>query len=122
MIRALFRNEAATDPGSRDPRLRGRTYALPYRRVWAAALQVTGASRGWTVVAADPQAGEIQAEARTRLWRWVDDVFIRVALDPLGLTRVDLRSRSRSGSGDLGANARRIGRFVRALDRALAGE
>jgi hypothetical protein len=119
-MRGLFRSEAATDPEAADPRLRGREYDLPYRRVWATALAVAGAEREWTVVAADPRAGEIRAEAPSILWRGVDDVRVRIALDPLGRTRVDLHSRSRARRADLGTNARRIGRFLRALDRALA--
>jgi hypothetical protein len=120
LMRGLFRSEAATDPEAADPRLRGRAYDLPYRRVWTAALAIARAERDWTVVAADPRAGEIRAEARAVLWRGVDDVHVRIALDPLGRTRVDLHSCSRARRGDLGTNARRIGRFLRALDRALA--
>jgi len=47
------------------------------------------------------------------------DVRIRITLDRNGQTRVDLRSASRKGKGDFGVNARRIGRFLRALDRRL---
>jgi uncharacterized protein (DUF1499 family) len=59
------------------------------------------------------------AEARTALWRFVDDVVIRVSLDGDGMTRVDVVSQSRVGSGDFGVNARRIARFLHALDRHL---
>ncbi len=49
----------------------------------------------------------------------MDDVEIRIGLDDDAQTRVDLRSASRKGVGDLGKNPRRIGKFVRALDREL---
>lgn len=117
---ALTRNRAATDPAAADPRLRGRAYARPFGAVWKAALSVAGARRGWTITSSDPRRGEIRAEARTTLWKFVDDVEIRLSLDAEGQTRVDLVSASRKGSADFGANARRIDRFLRRLDAALA--
>ena len=119
LIRALTRNRAWTDPESPDPRLRGRDYAVPFTTVWEAALETARTRRRWTVTQADARRGEIQAEARTALWRFVDDIWIRISLDELGLTRVDVSSQSRVGSADLGVNARRIARFLHALDRRL---
>lgn len=117
--RALTRNRAFTHPESEDPRLRGRGYPVPFGAVWRAALTVATGSPGWTVVETVPREGRIHAEARTRLWKLVDDVEIRVSLDGVGLTRVDLTSASRVGRADLGTNARRIHRFLRQLDRHL---
>jgi hypothetical protein len=115
--RGLTRNRAFTEDESPDPRLLGREYAVPFAAVWQAALQVAERTRGWTVTASDPRAGEIVAEARTALWKFTDDVWIRVSLDEDGQTRVDMTSASRVGSADLGTNARRIARFLHALDR-----
>jgi hypothetical protein len=117
--RALTRNRAFTDPGADDPRLRTRAYGVPFARVWEAALETARGSRGWTVTSADPRSGEIVAEAVTLLWRFTDDVWIRISLDDQGQTRVDLTSRSRRGGADLGANARRIARFLHALERRI---
>ena len=114
---ALTRNVAETRPDARDPRLRGRAYAVPLAHVWDAVLETARATPGWTVT--DAGAGTIQAEARTRLWRFTDDVAIRIFLDGNGLTRVDLRSSSRVGRADLGANARRVARFLHAVDARL---
>jgi hypothetical protein len=119
LLRALTRNRAWTDPGSPDGRLRGRSYAVPFTEVWKAALETARARPRWTVTEADARRGEILAEARTALWRFVDDVAIRVWLDDAGATRVDLTSASRVGKADLGTNARRIARFLHALDRRL---
>ncbi len=59
------------------------------------------------VVAADSAAGRIEAEATTRLFRFVDDLTVRV--EPAGTgSRLLVRSRSRVGRGDLGQNARTI--------------
>lgn len=117
---ALTRNRAYTHAESDDPRLRGRAYAVPFAEVWRAALEVASSLPRWTVVETDPAAGEIHAEARTWVWRLVDDVWVRLSLDSRGLTRVDVASASRKGRADLGANARRIARFLHALDRRLS--
>lgn len=116
----LIGNEASTDPAHRKRALRGRRYAIPFDRVWAAALElIEGRRPGWTVIGADDQTGVIQAESRTRVFRFVDDVGLRIGLDEDGQTRVDLTSRSRVGKWDLGTNARRIRRFLDDLDRQL---
>jgi uncharacterized protein (DUF1499 family) len=119
--RALTQNRAFTDPEADDPRLRGRSYGVPFAQVWNAALQIAQQTRGWTVVSSDPRAGEIVAEATTRLWKFTDDVWVRMSLDEDGQTRVDMASSSRKGSTDLGTNARRIARFLRSLDARLSG-
>lgn len=117
--RALRSNRAFTDPEADDPRLRSRVYTVPFREVWEAALGVAGELRGWKVTASNPRSGEIAAEATTTLWRFTDDVWIRVSLDEDGQTRVDMTSQSRTGSADLGANARRIARFLHGLERRI---
>ena len=62
---------------------------------------------GWTVVAGDAAEGRLEASARTRWFGFTDDVVVR--LRPEGdLTRIDVRSASRLGTSDLGANAERI--------------
>ncbi|MBC7505899.1 MAG: DUF1499 domain-containing protein [Sandarakinorhabdus sp.] len=69
---------------------------------------------GWTVIIADAAAGRIEATATVPWWGFKDDVVIR--LTPAGTgTRVDMRSKSRVGKGDLGVNAKRINDFLDAL-------
>ncbi|MFO1317734.1 MAG: DUF1499 domain-containing protein [Burkholderiales bacterium] len=84
----------------------------------AAFVQALAAARalGWTIVAADEPAGRIEATASTPWFGFTDDVVIRVAADPAG-SRVDVRSVSRVGKSDLGANARRIREFAAAFAR-----
>ena len=115
----IFRNRAQTRPDHPSPKLRGRTYPVPFARVWDAAVETARRRPRWTIVEEDARNGEIRAEARTLLWRFVDDVTVRISLDGEGLTRVDVASASRVGKGDLGVNARRIARFLHALDRRL---
>ncbi len=116
----LTRNVAVTSPLAEDPDLRGRTYGIPYERVWRAARRLAaGGLRGWRIVDADDYDGLIRAEARSTLLRRVDDIVIRITLDANAQTRVDARSSSRGARGDLGSNARRLRRFFAALDEEL---
>ncbi|HEX8359361.1 MAG TPA: DUF1499 domain-containing protein [Longimicrobium sp.] len=117
---ALTRNVAQTRPGAPDPRLRGRAYAAPFAQVWDAALAAARAMPRWTVAEPDARSGTIRAEAHTGLLKFTDDVSIRISLDDKGMTRVDVRSASRVGSADFGTNARRVARFLHAVDARLA--
>lgn len=62
---------------------------------------------GWDIVAADSSAGRVEATATTRWFGFKDDVVVRVRPDGTG-SRVDVRSVSRVGGSDVGANAARI--------------
>jgi uncharacterized protein (DUF1499 family) len=120
--KALTQNSAQTHENADDPRLRGRTYVVPFASVWDEIISMINSHPRWNLVRADEGTGLIHAEATTRLFRFVDDVRFKVKLDQNALTRVDMWSASRVGRGDLGANARRIGRFFRDLDRRLGVE
>ena len=120
MIEGSTRGRAETDPRATDPRLRGRTYAITFDRVWNAALGLAGSLPRWRIVESNDEAGTIRVEALSNLWRHPCDVRIRVGLDDNGQTRVDVRSMSVNGGRDWGSNARRIDRFIRALDEKLA--
>lgn len=114
------RKEAETDPRSEDPRLRGRTYAISFDRVWTAAVSLAGGGiKRWTLLEADDEEGVILARWESWPWRRVAEVRIDVGLDPNAQTRVDLRSRSQGDRGVLGGNRRAIGRFLRRLDASL---
>ncbi len=114
------RNRAVTHFRHEDPRLRGRTYAIAFAKVWAAAVELaSGGLRGWTLLEADEDRGVFTAECRTLVFRFVDDVRVRMSLDEYGQTRVDMTSASRARKGDLGTNTRRIKKFFRALDRKI---
>lgn len=112
--------EAATDPRAPDPRLRGRTYAIPFQRVWDAALfLVEGGLPRWRLVSSDDVRGVIEAERTAFLTKRVSDVRVDIGLDRDGQTRVDARARSRGSRPDLGANARAIAKLLRRLDERL---
>jgi uncharacterized protein (DUF1499 family) len=76
--------------------------------------------KGWLIVAAVPSEGRIEATATTFWFGFKDDVVIRVSPHDPG-ARVDLRSKSRVGRSDVGANARRIRGFLDALERRAGG-
>jgi uncharacterized protein (DUF1499 family) len=81
--------------------------------------------RKWRVVdARPPQAaplrdGLIEAIARTPILGFRDDVVVRVRATPEG-ARIDVRSASRYGRHDLGANAARVRSLMDDIDDALA--
>ena len=75
-----------------------------------AAARTVAISMGWALAAADSAAGRIEATATTPVFRFKDDVVIRVRPRGEG-SRVDVRSVSRIGKGDLGKNAARVREF-----------
>lgn len=66
---------------------------------------------GWEVTREDPQAGTLSAVATTFWFGFKDDIEIRVTPHANG-SRIDLRSKSRVGKGDAGANAKRIRAYM----------
>lgn len=91
----------------------------PPQQAFAAALATAQAMPRWTIDASDPARGRIEASARTLWIGFTDDVVIRITPDGAG-SRIDMRSLSRVGRGDFGANAARIRAYFSAL-RARAG-
>ncbi|WP_426414631.1 DUF1499 domain-containing protein [Aestuariirhabdus sp. LZHN29] len=64
-------------------------------------------ARGWELVADEPQRGRLEAVVTSLLFGFKDDLVIRIR--PYGEgARVDMRSASRIGRSDLGANAARL--------------
>ena len=85
----------------------------PAEATYARALE-TAKSLGWEISAQNDVEYTFDARQSTRLFRFVDDVVVRVVSEGTG-SRVDVRSKSRDGRGDLGANAKRIERFLNAM-------
>lgn len=75
----------------------------------------TARAMGWDVTREDPTGGYIEAVATTALMNFRDDIVIRVRTNEEG-SLVDLRSVSRVGRSDLGANAKRIRAFISAFE------
>lgn len=87
--------------------------AVPAARAFELAARAAEEA-GWEVVERAPHEGRIEATHTSGIFRFVDDVVIRVR-ETDGGCRVDLRSTSRVGRSDLGANAARIRDFTRRL-------
>jgi uncharacterized protein (DUF1499 family) len=77
----------------------------------------TARSLGWEIVAVSPGELRVEATDTTFLFGFKDDIVIRVTAGDTG-SRIDVRSVSRVGRSDIGANAKRIRAFLRELGRA----
>jgi uncharacterized protein (DUF1499 family) len=64
-------------------------------------------SLGWEIVSRSESRGVFDAQHVSRIFRFVDDITVRIVADGPG-SLVDMRSKSRDGQSDLGANAARI--------------
>lgn len=79
---------------------------------------------GWKIITEEPptlrpaKPGVIEATERTTLVGFTDDIVIRVSGSEVE-ARVDIRSSSRFGQHDFGANAGRVRRFIRELQARL---
>jgi uncharacterized protein (DUF1499 family) len=70
---------------------------------------------GWDVVARAPAEGRLEAVDTTDWFGLEDDIVVRVRAEGTTGSRVDIRSKSRLGDSDFGANARRIRAFTEEL-------
>lgn len=98
------------------PKLGSVTYRLPPDRVFERALGVAR-ELGWSIVAAVPDEGRIEASDRSFWFGFTDDIVVRIRSHESG-SLIDVRSASRAGVGDLGVNAARIQAFI---DRLVEG-
>lgn len=91
----------------------------PAARVFDRALLVAQGMPRWRVTVVDRDRLVFEGVATSRIYRFRDDFVVRVRPTSDG-SRVDMRSKSRDGKGDLGANAARIREFLGKL-RAASG-
>jgi uncharacterized protein (DUF1499 family) len=96
------------------PDLKPLTLAEPPDAAFERAVALARAQPRWTVTHVDPQARTFEGVVESRVFRFRDDFVVRVRPEGGG-ARVDMRSKSRVGRGDLGANAARIHAFLQAL-------
>ena len=95
------------------PDLRPLMMAMPVDSAFSLALR-TAREMGWELVDQNRAEGRIEATATTPWMGFKDDVVIRVTAAS-GISRVDVRSKSRVGRGDVGANAKRIREYLQRL-------
>jgi uncharacterized protein (DUF1499 family) len=113
----LTRNWADTDEGG-DPALAPPDLPLPVGEALARVEAVIGTLPRWRVESVDRGANVIRATRRSFLWRFIDDVTVR--LEPTaGGCRLHARSQARVGKGDLGQNRRNLLQLLRAVRQAI---
>jgi uncharacterized protein (DUF1499 family) len=81
-----------------------------FQRVEAAAKQMPN----WEILRTDPGAHALEGVATSSLFRFKDDFVVEVRAQDGGSV-VQMRSKSRDGKGDIGANAARIKAFFAKL-------
>jgi uncharacterized protein (DUF1499 family) len=111
------RNWADTDEG-RYPDVVPLELPLPPADALARVEAVVRALPRWQVESVDAASGTLKATRRSRLWRFVDDVTLRLEAVPGG-SRLHARSQARVGVGDLGQNRRNLVQLFQALRRSL---
>jgi uncharacterized protein (DUF1499 family) len=99
---------AETTPDSRFPELRTRNFSLPADVLYAKVKQAVGQLPRWEIIESSDDRRELNAVVTTKLFRFKDDVTINVVPEPGGRPALMIRSTSRVGKGDLGANTRHV--------------
>lgn len=99
-------------PDIQPVQLEGTNYEAAFEK----ALQAVD-DMGWTLVSANPQLGRIEAYDTTTWMGFIDDVVIRVEAVPMAY-QIDIRSKSRVGFGDVGANAARVRSYLKKVGGA----
>ena len=100
------------------PDIAAQTFNTSTSQTYQAAL-ATARSSGWNILKEEEEAtGTIEAAYRSRWFGFIDDIVIRVKPDG-EKSRVDIRSKSRVGVSDPGANAKRIRDYQKSLATAL---
>ncbi len=93
-----------------EPLLLERSKTVAFKQV-----QQLVKARGWHIVAVSADQGVVEATATTPIMAFKDDVVIRIQSKEK-FTQVDMRSVSRVGVSDLGANSSRIKLFLHDLE------
>lgn len=89
---------------------------IPYDEAFDRALEAAE-STSWEIMESDPEEGRIEAVHKLAWYGFIDDVVIRVDSAGTSRSRIDMRSKSRLGRGDLGVNAKRIRGYFRKFDQ-----
>jgi uncharacterized protein (DUF1499 family) len=86
--------------------------------VFQRALDAARRHADWEIDSVNEPARTFEGVATSRIFAFQDDFAVRVRPDGSGSV-VDMRSKSRDGKGDLGANAARIRSFLDELARGV---
>ena len=107
--------EIAAQQRTGYPDLKPLTLQVPPAQAFPRALTVAQ-EMGWEIAASEPTEGRIEATDTTFWFGFKDDVVVRITPADSG-SRIDVRSVSRVGMSDVGANAKRITEYLSRLAR-----
>ena len=117
----LNTNVAETREDSLFAELRPRRYEAPPELLFDVARRAAQGLR-WEITTLDAEKKEIQAVVTTKVWGFKDDVTVQTQpAQPTG-TVLWIRSVSRVGKGDLGANTRHVMDLVEAVNAIVPVE
>jgi len=114
----LSTNVAETSADSVFPELKLRRYEAPPGLLFDVARRAVQGMK-WEVTGMDDTKNEIYAGGTTKLWKYKDDVVIQIQPAQPSGSWLWVRSSSRVGKGDLGANTRHVMDLVRYVDETV---
>ena len=106
---------AETQENSLFPELHPRRYEAPPELLFDVARRAAQNLK-WEITVLDADKKEIQAVVTTKVWGFKDDVTIQVQPAQPSGNWLWIRSSSRVGKGDLGANTRHVLDLIQAVD------
>ncbi len=115
----LTNNVAETRDDHRFPELRSRSFEVGADDL-VEYIRRACERLGWENVSVGPETAEVRAQVRTPLLRFTDDLDARVEPTGPGSAKLHVRSSSRVGRGDLGANARHVLDLYEAIEVLIA--
>jgi uncharacterized protein (DUF1499 family) len=118
LLRPLLVNDVETGESEWYPELQPRRYRESYDDVLAYARRAIEEGARFQLRSVSPEKGRLEAEARTKLVGFVDDVTISLERTD-GEVVVSIRSRSRVGRGDMGQNAKTIKELYDRIEQCL---
>ena len=121
-LRRGAKNPADYVPATAAEQRRGYPDIVPLQLPIAPSVAFDNAERaaramGWQVVAAEPAKLRIEAIDTTTVFGFKDDVVVRITAQGTGSV-VDVRSLSRVGGSDFGANAKRVRAYLKRVATA----
>ena len=111
----LNTNVAETREDSPFAELRPRRYEAPPELLFDSVRRAAQSLR-WEITVLDAEKKEIQAVVTTKVWSFKDDVTMQVQPGQPSGAVLWVRSASRVGKGDLGANTRHVMDLVEAVN------
>jgi uncharacterized protein (DUF1499 family) len=111
----LNTNVAETQENSSFPELRLRRYEAPPELLFDVARRAAQNLK-WEITVLDAAKKEIQAVVTSKIWGFKDDVTIQIQPAQPSGNWLWIRSASRVGKGDLGANTRHVLDLSQAVD------